>query len=60
MGLHFWLIPVVAILAAGVAALYLAIRRSGGSGDRTEGRTLFDEPVKKEEPKAGWNFYGKP
>ena len=62
MGLHFWLIPVLAVLGVGIATFYLVIRRSGGSGERHEGRTLFDEPVKTEEPKskAGWNFYGKP
>ncbi len=60
MGLHFWLIPVVTILGVGIGILYLAIRRHGGSGERNEGRTLLDKPVKKEESKAGWNFYGKP
>ena len=60
MGLHFWLIPILAILVAGSATFYLVIRRSGGSGVRNEGRTLLDKPVEKEESKAGWNFYGKP
>ena len=60
MGLHFWLIPIVAILAASIVTFYLVIRRSGGSGVRNEGRTLLDKPVEKEESKAGWNFYGKP
>ncbi len=60
MGLHFWLIPVIAILAAGIGVFYLVIRRDSGSGTRNEGRTLMDKPVEKEESKAGWNFYGKP
>ena len=60
MGLHFWLIPAVAIVVVGVVTFYLIIRRDGGSGVRDEGRTLFDKPVDKEEPKADWNFYGKP
>ena len=60
MELHFWLIPIMAILVASIGVFYLVIRRSGGSGIRNEGRTLFDKPVKKEESKADWNFYGKP
>ena len=60
MELHFWLIPIVAILVACIATFYLIILRSGGSGIRNEGRTLLDKPVEKEESKAEWNFYGKP
>ena len=60
MGLHFWLIPAVAIVVVGVVTFYLIIRRDGGSGVRDEGRTLFDKPVDKKESKADWNFYGKP
>jgi hypothetical protein len=60
MGLHFWLIPVITILGVGIGIFYLVIRRDSGSGARNEGRTLMDKPVEKEEPKAGWNFYGKP
>ncbi len=60
MGLHFWLIPLMALLGAGVGVLYLVIRRDGGSGARDEGRTLFDKPVEKTETKAEWNYYSKP
>ena len=61
MGLHFWLIPVMAILVVLIGIFYLVISRAGGSGIRSEGRTLRDEPDKKiEEPKAEWNYYGKP
>ena len=60
MGLHFWLIPAVAILGVTIGILYLVIRRSGGSGERSEGRTLLDKPVEKETSKTGWNYYGKP
>ena len=55
MGLHFWLIPAVAILGVTIGILYLVIRRSGGSGERSEGRTLLDKPVEKETSKTGWN-----
>lgn len=60
MGLHFWVIPVMGIVAVGSVLLYLLISRSGGSGVREEGRTLVDKPVDEKTPKAGWNYYGKP
>ena len=60
MGLHFWLLPAVAIVVVGVVTFYLIIRRDGGSGGRDEGRTLVDKPGDKKESKADWNFYGKP
>ena len=44
MVLHLWLLPVLALLFACVAGLYLAVRVSGGSGERTEGRTLVHKP----------------
>jgi hypothetical protein len=52
MGLHFWLIPVLAILTAGTAILYLVVRLTGGSGVRTEGRTVVDKPVDDEDRSA--------
>jgi len=61
MELHFWLIPIMAILIASIAVFYVVIQRTGGSGVRNEGRTVFDKPVKKEEEAKGdWNYYGKP
>lgn len=42
--LHVWLIPIVVILLVAVAAFYLALKARGGSGVRTEGRTLTDKP----------------
>jgi len=59
MELHFWLIPLMAIVVAGIAVFYLFIRRSGSSGVRSESRTLLDKPAKEDEVKAGWNFYGR-
>ena len=44
MVLHFWLIPVLALLAAGIVGFYIALKFTGGSGVRTEGRTLVDKP----------------
>ena len=49
MVLHFWLIPALAILAAGIAVFYLAVRLTGGTGVRTDGRTVVDKPVEDED-----------
>jgi hypothetical protein len=58
MGMEFWLIPVLAMLVAGVAIFYMIIRHQGGSGYRADGQTLVDKPTKEEEtPQAGWNYY---
>jgi hypothetical protein len=59
MGMEFWLIPVVAIGVAGVAILYLVIRRHGGSGVRGDGTTAVDKPVIEETRHFGWNYYKK-
>ena len=40
MVLHLWLIPALALLGACVFAFYISVRISGGSGQRTDGRTL--------------------
>ena len=42
--LHIWLIPVVIVLGLLLVAFYLIIRGVGGSGVRTEGRTVVDQP----------------
>jgi hypothetical protein len=55
--MEFWLIPVLAMLVAGVAILYLIIRRQGGSGARGEGRTVVDKPISEQNPKGEWNYY---
>ena len=57
MGMEFWLIPVLAILVAGVAAFYIIIRRHGGSGVRNEGTTAVDKPVSEQKHNVGWNYY---
>ena len=44
MGLHFWLIPVVAILVASIGIFYLVIKRAGGSG-LISGRKSFQKPM---------------
>ena len=44
MVLHLWLIPFLALLAAGIVGFYVTLRFTGGSGVRTEGRTLVHKP----------------
>jgi hypothetical protein len=48
--LHVWLIPALMILAGVLVAFYLLIRFVGGTGVRTEGRTLVDKPDDENPP----------
>ena len=48
--LHVWLIPVLAVLALIIGVFYLKVRFRGGSGVRTEGRTVVDKPVEDDNP----------
>ena len=57
MGLEFWLIPVVAMLVAGVGIFYMIIRHHGGTGARAEGHTVVDKPAAEPNHKVGWNYY---
>src|SRR5437773_2651369 len=43
--LHIWLIPALVLLAVVLAGFYLVIRIQGGSGVRTNGRTVVDKPM---------------
>jgi hypothetical protein len=57
MELHFWLIPSLVILTVLVVAFYIAVRMTGGSGVRSNGRTLVDKPVEEKPPASSqWNF----
>ncbi len=49
MVLHLWLIPALVILFLAVTLLYLVVRFTGGSGVRTDGRTVVDKPVEDED-----------
>lgn len=42
--LHVWLIPALAILAAFLCGFYLLVKYRGGTGVRTDGRTVLDKP----------------
>jgi hypothetical protein len=55
--MEFWLIPVLAMIIAGVAILYLVIRNSGGSGARADGHTVVDKPQTEDTRRAEWNYY---
>jgi len=58
MGMEFWLIPVLAMVVAGVAIFYMIIRQQGGSGARSDGQTMLDKPANEpDRQQAGWNYY---
>jgi hypothetical protein len=42
--LHVWLIPALAVLVLAIWGFYLLIRNKGGSGVRTDGKTMVDKP----------------
>jgi hypothetical protein len=42
--LDVWLIPVLLVGMGAILGLYLLIRSKGGSGTRTDGRTVVDRP----------------
>ena len=46
--LHIWLIPMLLILAAVLGIFYLLIKFKGGSGVRSQGRTVVDKPQDEE------------
>ena len=48
--LHVWLVPALVFLAGAVWLFYLAMKFTGGSGVRTDGRTLVDKPVEDDHP----------
>ena len=41
--LHVWLVPALVILVVVLAGFYLLMRFKGGSGVRSDGRTIVDE-----------------
>ena len=51
--LDLWLIPLLVVLAGIVFLLYVAIRVRGGSGVRTEGRTVHHLPTEDDNPPPG-------
>ena len=50
---HLWFVPVAVAAALVMLAFYLIIRFRGGSGVRTEGRTVVDKPTAEEDLPPG-------
>jgi hypothetical protein len=57
MGMEFWLIPVVAMVIAGIAIFYMILRYHGGTGLRGEGHTMVDKPPPEQSRHTSWNYY---
>ncbi len=47
--LHVWLIPAIMVLAAITWLFYLVIKHRGGTGLRTEGRTVVHKPMDEDD-----------
>jgi hypothetical protein len=47
---HWWFIPLFAVLVIAIWFFYATVRRTGGPGVRTEGRTVLDKPQEHDEP----------
>ena len=46
--LHVWLIPALILLAVVLIGFYVIVKFTGGSGVRSEGRTIVDKPPEDE------------
>lgn len=51
--LHVWLIPALVLLGIILLIFYLVVKLKGGSGVRTDGRTLMDKPEPEEDMPPG-------
>ncbi len=51
--LHVWLIPALIVLVLVLFGFYLGLKVRGGSGVRTTGKTLVDEPDEDDNPPPG-------
>ena len=48
--LHWWLIPLLVAMIVLLWAFYMILGHHGGTGVRTEGRTLVDKPDEENPP----------
>jgi hypothetical protein len=48
--LDYWLFPLIVALIVVLWAFYLMVKHKGGTGVRTEGRTLVDKPDEENPP----------
>ncbi len=51
--LHIWLIPVLVVLAVALCVFYLLMKYRGGTGVRTEGKTILDRPEDEQDLPPG-------
>jgi len=51
--LHVWLIPALVVLFLVLFVFYFVLKAKGGSGLRTEGRTLLDKPGEEQDLPPG-------
>ena len=51
--LHVWLIPAAILLATLTFAFYVLLKYRGGSGVRSEGRTVDHKPVDEQDLPPG-------
>ena len=51
--LHVWLIPALVIFFLVVWGFYLLMKHRGGTGVRTPGRTVLDEPGNEDDAPPG-------
>ena len=47
--LHVWLIPALILVGVILVGFYVILKFVGGTGVRTEGRTLVDKPSEDDE-----------
>lgn len=47
--LHVWLIPALVVILVVLIGFYLIVKSTGGSGVRSEGKTLLDKPQPEED-----------
>ena len=48
--LHIWLIPALFVLSLVLVAFYLLLKFTGGTGVRTEGRTVAHKDMDEDSP----------
>lgn len=48
--LDYWLFPLIVLLLVVIWSFYAVIKRQGGPGVRSEGRTLVDKPDDENPP----------
>ncbi len=50
MFLYEWFIPLLILLVIALSVFFISVRRSGGPGVRTDGRTVVDKSSDEETP----------